>query len=180
MGRRQQPLDRARQLLDPHPLYRWPVIARMRAGGYGLARCGDIVVGLAIPCWRSRQRLAAVAWLQGTQGCDRGLRSDRPSYPERQFRAATRAADIILGRRSAQRFDSKFSMSTDVFYDLLDGLLDRPTAPWDVWNFTPRLHPIFLVHRVEGLAPGVYALPRHPAALDSLRQQLRADFEWDT
>jgi SagB-type dehydrogenase family enzyme len=134
-------------LLDPHPLYRWPVIGQVS---------------------------------QATQGCDRGLRSDRPSYPERQFRAATRAADIILGRRSAQRFDSKFSMSTDVFYDLLDGLLDRPTAPWDVWNFTPRLHPIFLVHRVEGLAPGVYALPRHPAALDSLRQQLRADFEWDT
>ena len=71
-------------------------------------------------------------------------------------------------------------MSADVFYRMLDGLLDRPNAPWDVWNFAPRVHPIFFVHRVEGLDPGVYALPRHPAAAQALREQLRGDFEWET
>lgn len=133
-------------LLDPHPLYRWPVIEQVT---------------------------------QATRGRGTGSSSDFPNYPQLQRRAAARAADVILGRRSAQRFDSKFTMSADVFYSLLDGLLDRPNAPWDVWNFAPRVHPIFFVHRVEGLVAGLYALPRHPAAAHALRAQLRGDFEWE-
>ncbi len=134
-------------LLDPRPLYRWPVIGQVS---------------------------------QATQGRGTGLPSDFPDYPPLHRTSEARAAQIILGRRSAQRFDSKFSMSADSFYGLLDGLLDRPNAPWDVWNFAPRVHPIFFVHRVEGLEPGVYALPRHPAAAHALREQLRWDFEWET
>jgi len=134
-------------LLDPHPLYRWPVI--------GLVS-------------------------QATQGRAGGLRLEFPSYPQLQQRSETRAADIIFGRRSAQRFDRNFAMSADSFYRLLDVLLDRPNAPWDVWNFAPCVHPVFFVHRVEGLAPGVYALPRHPAAAQALREQLRGDLEWET
>ena len=132
-------------LLDPHPLYRWPVIEQVS---------------------------------QATQGRDSGLPSEFPNYPPRRRTDEVRAAEVILGRRSAQRFDSKYWMSADTFYRMLDGLLDRPNAPWDVWNFAPRVHPIFFVHRVEGLDPGVYALPRHPAAFQALREQLRGDFEW--
>ena len=101
--------------------------------------------------------------------------SPYPSLPEMP---TARAAEIILNRRSAQRFDTKFTMSADRFYRLLDSVLARPVAPWDVWCFAPRLHPILFVHRVEGLAPGVYALPRQPAAMNALRDELRADFEW--
>jgi SagB-type dehydrogenase family enzyme len=132
-------------LLDPHPLYRWPVIEQVS---------------------------------QATQGRDAGLPSEFPDYPPLHRTDDVRAAEIILGRRSAQRFDSKFRMSADIFYSMLDCLLDRPNAPWDVWNFAPRVHPVFFVHRVEGLDPGVYALPRHPAAVQALREQLRGDFEW--
>jgi hypothetical protein len=63
---------------------------------------------------------------------------------------------------------------------MLDGLLDQPNAPWDVWNFSPRVHPILFVHRIEGLDPGVYALPRRPAAAEALRAQMRGDFEWQS
>jgi SagB-type dehydrogenase family enzyme len=134
-------------LLDPHPLYRWPAIGQVS---------------------------------QATRGRDSSLPSEFPDYPPRYRSHDARAAEIILGRRSAQRFDSKFTMSSDTFYRLLDGLLDRPSAPWDIWNFAPRVHPVFFVHRVEGLEPGVYAMPRHPAAANALRQQLRGDFEWRT
>lgn len=134
-------------LLDPHPLYRWPVIGQVS---------------------------------QATQGRGSGLRSDFPNYPPLQQSSEARAADVILGRRSAQRFDSKFRMSAANFYRLLDCLLDRPNAPWDVWHFAPHVHPIFFVHRVEGLDPGVYALPRNTAAANALRWQLREDFEWQT
>lgn len=143
-GDRAQWTGRA-NLLDPHPLYRWPVIER---------------VSLA------------------SQGLDRGLPAEFPDYPPRRPAEEARAADVILGRRSAQRFDSKYRVSAKIFHRLLDSLLDRPNAPWDVWNFAPRVHPVFFVHRVEGLEPGVYALPRHPAAVQALREQLRGDFEW--
>lgn len=89
-----------------------------------------------------------------------------------------RASDVILGRRSAQRFDAKTSMSAEAFYRMLDVLLPRAAAPWDVWTFTPRLHPVFLVHRVDGIEPGLYALPRRPGAAAALQAALRDDFEW--
>ncbi len=115
---------------------------------------------------------------RATHGHNTGARSDIIDYPPLRQASEARAADIILGRRSAQRFDSKFTMSADIFYLLLDGLLARPVAPWDVWSFVPRLHPILFVHRVEGLEPGFYALPRHPGATRSLRETLRPDFSW--
>lgn len=102
------------------------------------------------------------------------------SYPPIRQESGGRAADIILGRRSAQRFDSKFRLSADVFYHLLNQLLARPIAPWDVWGFAPRVHPVFFIHRVDGLDPGLYALPRHPKAAGLLRQAMRTDFEWKT
>jgi SagB-type dehydrogenase family enzyme len=102
----------------------------------------------------------------------------RAEPPPRPPRPAVRAAAVILGRRSAQRFDSKFTMSSAVFQTLLDGVAPRRAAPWDVWRFRPRVHPILFVHRVEGLEPGLYALPRDPDAVAALRASLRADFEW--
>lgn len=134
-------------LLDPHPLYRWPVIAQVS---------------------------------QATRGLGAGSPSDFPNYPALQQTSEARAAGLIRGRRSAQRFDSKFSMDAESFHRMLDALLDRPSAPWDIWNFAPRVHPVFFVHRVEGLEPGVYALPRRPSASSALREQLRGDFEWQT
>ncbi|MDR3469066.1 MAG: nitroreductase family protein [Xanthobacteraceae bacterium] len=131
--------------LDPHPMYRWPVIDEVSAATHGRA-------------------------------------TDEPAaplpYPPLPEGATARAADIILGRRSAQRFDARHTIGADHFHRLLDCLLARPAAPWDVWCFAPRLHPVLFVHRVEGLAPGVYALPRHPEAMSALRQELRSDFEW--
>ena len=43
---------------------------------------------------------------------------------------------------------------------------------------TPAVHPVFFVHRVDGLAPGIYALPRSPQALAELQTELRPDWLW--
>jgi SagB-type dehydrogenase family enzyme len=110
------------------------------------------------------------------QGCEAAVAP--PDYPPLTAGSDTRAAAIILNRRSAQRFDAKFTMSRQHFYRLLDTLLPRAVLPWDVWSFAPRLHPVLFVHRVEGLAPGVYALPRHPDAESTMRRELRAEFDW--
>jgi hypothetical protein len=50
--------------------------------------------------------------------------------------------------------------------------------PWDVWNRPTRLHPVFFVHRVEGLPPGLYALPRHVEARAQLQTAMNSDFRW--
>jgi len=133
-------------LLDPHPVYRWPVINEVSTA--------------------TRGRSTAVRSLF--------------QYPPLQHSSSARATDIILGRRSAQRFDRSFVMDAKTFYHLLDCLMARPIAPWDMWDVTPRLHPVFFVHRIEGLEPGIYALPRNPGAAESLRKVLRSDFEWRT
>ena len=78
-------------LLDPHPLYRWPVITQVS---------------------------------QATRGRDIGSPSEFPDYPPLQHSFDAKAAAIILGRRSAQRFDRKFTMDAASFYRILDGLLD--------------------------------------------------------
>ncbi|MGB1109127.1 MAG: SagB/ThcOx family dehydrogenase [Gammaproteobacteria bacterium] len=89
-------------------------------------------------------------------------------------------AQTILRRRSAQAFDTKASMSRQSFFGLLQQLMPGvDTAPWDCWPDRARLHLVLFVHRVEGLAKGLYCLPRHPDTLVPLRESLRHEFEWE-
>ena len=132
--------------LDPHPMYRWPVIDEVAAA--------------------SRQPAAS----PDTQPL--------PAYPAREETCTEAAVDIIRRRRSAQAFDARGSMGREAFFRLLDALLPRRAVPWDVWAYAPRLHPVFFVHRVAGLEPGLYALPRSPQGEHELRGALSPDFLW--
>jgi rhodanese-related sulfurtransferase len=69
-------------------------------------------------------------------------------------------------------------MGSGAFYHLIDRLLPRPVAPWDVWTFQPRIHPVFFIHRVDGIEPGVYILVRNPEAEMPLRQAINPEFKW--
>jgi hypothetical protein len=61
---------------------------------------------------------------------------------------------------------------------MLERLAPQAGAPWDAWPGEARVHPIIFVHAVEGLEPGVYALPRRPEAAAALRAGLQANFAW--
>jgi len=50
--------------------------------------------------------------------------------------------------------------------------------PWDAIPWRPRIHLGLFVHRVNGLAPGLYALARDAAKLDALREIMRPEFLW--
>lgn len=115
-----------------------------------------------------------------TQECGASEPSAPLSYPPFRQTSDRNAAELILGRRSAQRFDRTFTMSADVFFHLLDSVLARPMPPFDVWDFAPRTHLVLFVHRVDGLAPGLYALARHPGITQTLRDRMSADFAWQT
>ncbi|MDF9392694.1 MULTISPECIES: SagB/ThcOx family dehydrogenase [Methylococcus] len=133
-------------VLDPHPMYHWPVIDEVADASRGP--------------------------LETTPP------PPETDYPPRADLPAVAAAAVIRQRRSAQRFDRRFELARTDFYALLDALLVRPGVPWDVWNHPPALHPVLFVHRVTGLAPGLYALPRSRDAETKLRAVLRPDFAW--
>ncbi|MGZ5028338.1 MAG: SagB/ThcOx family dehydrogenase [Methylobacter sp.] len=88
------------------------------------------------------------------------------------------ASQIIRQRRSAQHFDGKMQPlpQTD-FYRMLSAVLPT-TAAFDFWRWPPKIHLFIFVHRVEGLAPGIYALPRDHDAVEPLQAATLADFDW--
>ena len=115
-----------------------------------------------------------------TQDCGASEPKAQFNYPPFHQTCEKNAAELILARRSAQRFDRGFTMTAEAFFHLMDSVLARPMAPFDVWDFTPRSHLVVFVHRVDGLAPGLYALPRHPGMTQTLRDIMSGNFEWLT
>ncbi|WP_333841395.1 nitroreductase [Pelomicrobium sp.] len=89
------------------------------------------------------------------------------------------AAALIRQRRSAVDFDGVTSLSRARWFTLLDALLPRPhVPPLDAWSWRPRVHPVFFVHRVDGVAPGLYALVRDEDAYPRLRAALQGEWAW--
>jgi SagB-type dehydrogenase family enzyme len=114
---------------------------------------------------------------------DRGrLRPAFPACPVPPALARFSSADaraLILQRRSAVAFDGRSSIGVDRFLLMLTRVLPGPHAPWDALWWTPRIHFVVFVHRVDGLDPGLYVLPRDVAALDRIRVASRPEFLWE-
>jgi hypothetical protein len=65
-----------------------------------------------------------------------------------------------------------------VFRRLLAAMLPQGSPVWRLWPAAPRVHPVLLVHRVEHVKPGLYAMPRSEAASADLKRTLPAMFAW--
>ncbi len=140
-------------LLDPRHLYQWPVIEEVAEATRGvLPLLPEVSEHQPVP-----------------------LPSPLPLAGEG---AKPLAARVILQRRSAQAFDGESLMPRAVFRRLLAGLMPGGSPVWELWPHAPRVHPVLLVHRVEGVAPGVYCLARTPAARTALARAMRESFEW--
>ena len=83
---------------------------------------------------------------------------------------------LVRTRRSAVAMDGTTTLPRAAFLRTVHRLLPG-APPFDTLPWAPEVHPIFFVHRVEGLAPGVYALPRDPSC--GLREALRAGRTWE-
>lgn len=89
------------------------------------------------------------------------------------------AAELIQQRRSAQAFDGSTAISSAALWRMLDMALPRGgTVPWSSIDWAPRVHLLLFVHRVDGLAPGLYLLLRNDTVEPLLRARCRDDFEW--
>ena len=90
------------------------------------------------------------------------------------------AGDIILQRRSAVALDDSTSIPSQTFYRMLDRLLPRPNvAPWDVLSWQQHLHCGIFVHRVDGLAPGLYFFVRNRDSLENIKAALDPSFQFE-
>ena len=118
------------------------------------------------------------------------------------------AEKAILGRRSALAMDGSTAISRAVFFRMLARLIpacERPQAaalrqpppegvketwgspafpcerrsvPWDAIPWRPRIHLGLFVHRVDGVAPGLYALARDPDKVEMLKAVMASEFCW--
>jgi len=92
----------------------------------------------------------------------------------------TSAATLIRQRRSCVALDGQTSIPADTFFQMLDHLLPRQgVPPWDMLPWSPLLHVGIFVHRIVGLAPGLYMLERDRLIHDRLRAAVQPTFLWE-
>jgi nitroreductase len=86
--------------------------------------------------------------------------------------------DVILQRRSATAFDPRQELRRDGLLSMLARL--QPGAPpWDALPWDLQVHLALFVHRVAGMAPGIYAYLRDPRVLHEWKGAMRTEFLWD-
>ena len=75
--------------------------------------------------------------------------------------------------------DGVTSMDRSVFYGMLERTLPgERRIPFATLPWKSHVHLALFVHRVDGLAPGLYFLARDERELPRLRSAMRADFAW--
>ncbi|HXN15526.1 MAG TPA: SagB/ThcOx family dehydrogenase [Usitatibacter sp.] len=88
-------------------------------------------------------------------------------------------ARIARQRRSAVDFDALTRISAAAFFGMMEAvLIDRERPPWNALGSSAGVHAALMVHRVDGLDPGLYLLVRDPAHLPSLKRSLRSEWLW--
>ena len=101
----------------------------------------------------------------------------RPPLAESGCQAS--AATLIRQRRSAVAFDGATTLPAERWFGMLDALLPRPDVPpLAAWPWSPRVHPLLFVHRIDGVPPGLYLLARKVEALAELRGAMQGEWTW--
>jgi len=90
------------------------------------------------------------------------------------------AGRIVRQRRSAAAMDGETGISRGTFYGMLGRLLPALSdSPWDCLTWPPFVHLKLFAHRVEGLAPGLYALARDGRQTEALKAAMKPSFRWE-
>jgi SagB-type dehydrogenase family enzyme len=118
------------------------------------------------------------------------VRADPPAAgsgrPDGGVHAAAVGREWLIARRSAVAFDGHGALGRTAFARMVarvqpggHGAGLEPSPVWAIGAGAPQVHLIWFVHRVEGIAPGIYGQPRDPDALAGLRGALRTDLLWE-
>ncbi len=105
------------------------------------------------------------------------LPGTRPHGQDRERRISARR--IIRQRRSAVALDGRTGLDCRAFFGMLESVLPAAGGvPFDSLPWSPAIHLLIFVHRVDGLDPGLYCLVRRAGALEGLVKTLRPGFDW--
>lgn len=91
------------------------------------------------------------------------------------------ARPVVRQRRSAVSMDGRTGLTSEGFFEMMARLVPATCAvPWDGLSWPTAIHLGLFVHRVAGLAPGLYVLVREPGREAALRGAMHQDFVWQT
>jgi SagB-type dehydrogenase family enzyme len=108
-----------------------------------------------------------------TSQCTSAVGQQRTAGVELDARA------IVLQRRSALAFDGVSTLEREPFFEMLSRVVPGPELPSGLLWWRPRIHLALFVHRVNGVAPGLYVLVRESRALERLRVACGRPFLWE-
>ena len=86
---------------------------------------------------------------------------------------------LVLQRRSAVAFDGRAEPTPASFVAMLTRVMPVNAAPFDAIWWDARIHLALFVHRVDGIAPGLYLLARNSSAIDRLKVACGREFLWE-
>jgi SagB-type dehydrogenase family enzyme len=112
---------------------------------------------------------------------DPGRSTDPVSLPPAPIRPdrGIDARSLILQRRSAVAFDGRSAMTRAAFIGLLANVLPTAAPPYSSGWWTPCVHLLLFVHRVEHVAPGLYFLARTGEVIDRIRPAAHQELLWE-
>jgi len=91
-----------------------------------------------------------------------------------------KAESVIRQRRSAQAYDGKTTITKKDFFAILDKTIPRCySAPFDLEPGEISVHLLIFVHRVAGLASGLYFLIRNEEDLADIKHNCHPYFFWE-
>jgi SagB-type dehydrogenase family enzyme len=144
--------------------------------------------------WEILDQVEVASWKSSTEQTVVELNDSRPTaetpidsgaHAPSIYPGQPRAGQVIRQRRSALAFDGKTSISVGSLFTMLARVMPRVDRdlcmrpmPWDVLPWEPAIHLALFVHRVDGLAPGLYMLARDPAKVGLLRRAMHQQFAW--
>ncbi|MBA5872623.1 MAG: hypothetical protein GDA68_21925, partial [Nitrospira sp. CR2.1] len=136
--------------------------------------------------WDAIDEVAEASWKTSVEHrAVQLLQRPVPAVTPHASRTTIDAAAIVRQRRSAVSFDARTAISAATLFRMLQRLmpqagtpqLNRP-VPWDLLCWEPAIHLLLFLHRVEGLAPGLYVLARDAEQLPVLKRSMNPDLEW--
>jgi len=89
-----------------------------------------------------------------------------------------RYSQLLRKRRSAQVMDGISSMLLHSFFAILRAAMPK-ASPFSLLPWKPCIHPVFFVHRVEGLEKGLYILLRDSGQKEAIKEAMLEDFVWE-
>lgn len=86
---------------------------------------------------------------------------------------------LVRQRRSAVAMDGVARISRAGFERIVGRLGNPGRAPLSAFPLLPRVHPVFFVHRVDGMEPGLWMLVRRTGAQPELAARMDPGFAWE-